>query len=78
MSERATGLSRAIRLVSALRGGWEPAPAEFVARRSYYPWIVVGTTCIGAFIGQLDASSRRSRFVKSLSLSPCRPRDNTR
>jgi EmrB/QacA subfamily drug resistance transporter len=56
MSERATGRSGAIRLVSALRGGWEPAPAEFVAHRSYYPWVVVGTTCIGAFIGQLDAS----------------------
>ena len=56
MSERATGLSRATRLVSALRGGWEPAPAKFIAHRSYYPWVVVGTTCIGAFVGQLDAS----------------------
>jgi len=56
MSERATGPSRSTRLVSALRGGWEPAPAEFFAHRSYYPWVVVGTTCIGAFIGQLDAS----------------------
>ena len=56
MSERATGLSRATRLVSALRGGWEPAPAEFIAHRSNYPWVVVGTTCIGAFVGQLDAS----------------------
>jgi MFS family permease len=24
-------------------------------QRSYYPWLVVGTTCIGAFIGQVDA-----------------------
>src|SRR5262249_28406315 len=56
MSQRATGPSRATRLVSALRGGWEPAPAEFIANRSYYPWLVVGTTCIATFNGQLDAS----------------------
>src|SRR5215469_7532888 len=49
-----TGPSRPIRLLSALREGWEPAPAEFIAHRSYYPWMVVGTTCIAAFIGQLD------------------------
>jgi MFS family permease len=56
MSKRTTDPSGAIRLRSALLGGYEPASAEFVARRSYYPWLVVGTTCIGAFIGQLDAS----------------------
>jgi EmrB/QacA subfamily drug resistance transporter len=39
-----------------LPGGFEPAPAEFIARTPYYPWLIVGTTCIGAFIGQLDAS----------------------
>lgn len=55
MCERTTD-PWAIRLRSALLGGYEPAPAEFIARRSYYPWLVVGTTCIGAFIGQLDAS----------------------
>ena len=51
-----TGPSWAIRVRSALLGGWEPVPAEFIVRRSYYPWLVVGTTCIAAFIGQLDAS----------------------
>ena len=56
MSERATGPSSTIRLASTFRGGWEPAPAEFIARQSYYPWVVVGTTCIAAFVGQLDAS----------------------
>ena len=56
MSERATDPSRTMRLRSALLGGYEPAPAEFIARRPYYPWIVVATTCIAAFIGQLDAS----------------------
>jgi EmrB/QacA subfamily drug resistance transporter len=34
----------------------EPAPAQFFARRSSYPWLVVGTVCIGGFIGQVDAS----------------------
>jgi MFS family permease len=45
-----------MRLRSTLLGGYEPAPAEFFTRRPYYPWLVVGTTCIAAFIGQLDAS----------------------
>jgi EmrB/QacA subfamily drug resistance transporter len=39
-----------------LRQGSEPAPAAFVVRLSCYPWLVIATTCIGAFIGQLDAS----------------------
>jgi len=56
MSERTTVVSWKIRLRSALRGGYEPAPAAFIARQPCYPWIVVGTTCIAAFIGQLDAS----------------------
>lgn len=34
----------------------EPAPLPWIAKRSYYPWLVVGTVCIGAFMGQLDAS----------------------
>jgi hypothetical protein len=25
-------------------------------RLPYYPWLVVGAVCIGAFIGQVDAS----------------------
>jgi EmrB/QacA subfamily drug resistance transporter len=35
---------------------YEPAPLPFVTRRSWYPWLVVGVTCSGGFIGQLDAS----------------------
>jgi EmrB/QacA subfamily drug resistance transporter len=35
---------------------YEPAPLQFFTRRSWYPWLVVGVTCIGGFIGQLDAS----------------------
>ncbi len=34
----------------------EPAPIEWATRLSFYPWLVVGTTCIGAFMGQVDAS----------------------
>lgn len=37
-------------------GMLEPAPPGWIARRPEYVWLVVGTTCIGAFIGQLDAS----------------------
>jgi EmrB/QacA subfamily drug resistance transporter len=34
----------------------EPAPLRLVTRQSWYPWLVVGITCIGGFMGQLDAS----------------------
>jgi EmrB/QacA subfamily drug resistance transporter len=34
----------------------EPAPAATLARLSFYPWLVVGTVCIGVFMGQADAS----------------------
>lgn len=34
----------------------EPAPAPSLTRLPSYPWLVVGTVCIGAFIGQVDAS----------------------
>ncbi|MFO1460331.1 MAG: DHA2 family efflux MFS transporter permease subunit [Verrucomicrobiota bacterium] len=39
--------------VSPLR---ESAPAEWLLRRRSYPWWVVGTVCVGALMGQLDAS----------------------
>ena len=42
--------------VAANRGLPELGPAQFFERRAAYPWFVVGTVCIGAFIGQLDAS----------------------
>ena len=35
---------------------YEPTPSSFLASRPYYPWLVVGTTCIAAFAGQVDAS----------------------
>jgi EmrB/QacA subfamily drug resistance transporter len=34
----------------------EPPPAPVIARSRHYMWFVVGTVCIGAFMGQLDAS----------------------
>jgi MFS family permease len=38
-------------------GIWrEPAPLRGLARLDCYPWLVVGTVCIGAFMGQVDAS----------------------
>src|ERR1700722_16474594 len=38
-------------------GIWrEPAPLRGLARLGCYPWLVVGTVCIGAFMGQVDAS----------------------
>ena len=45
---------------AALRGavlqGHEPPPLQAVARLAWYPWVVVGTVCVGAFMGQVDAS----------------------
>ncbi len=38
------------------RHALEPEPMGFAARQPFYVWIVVGTVCIGAFMGQLDAS----------------------
>jgi EmrB/QacA subfamily drug resistance transporter len=34
----------------------ERPPAAWIARMPSYRWLVVGTVCVGAFLGQLDAS----------------------
>lgn len=34
----------------------EPPPIERLTRLPYYSWLIVGTVCVGAFLGQLDAS----------------------
>jgi EmrB/QacA subfamily drug resistance transporter len=34
----------------------EPEPLASLSRRPFYPWLIVGTVCVGAFLGQLDAS----------------------
>ena len=36
--------------------GIEPPPAAVLLRQSFHPWLVVGIACIGAFMGQVDAS----------------------
>ena len=45
---------------AALRGamlkGHEPPPLQAVARLASYRWVVVATVCVGAFMGQVDAS----------------------
>jgi EmrB/QacA subfamily drug resistance transporter len=35
---------------------FEPEPLALLTRQGFHPWLVVGVTCIGAFIGQVDAS----------------------
>jgi hypothetical protein len=56
MNVRQRLLLPARRLSAAVLGGHEPAPARFLVHRAYYPWLVVGTTCISALIRQVDAS----------------------
>ena len=34
----------------------EPPPLPRIAASNAYPWLVVATVCVGAFLGQLDAS----------------------
>ena len=34
----------------------EPPPLALLARQTWYPWLVVGVACMGAFMAQLDAS----------------------
>jgi hypothetical protein len=43
-------------LRDAVLKGHEPPPLEAVARLASYRWFVVGTACIAAFMGQVDAS----------------------
>jgi EmrB/QacA subfamily drug resistance transporter len=48
--------ARGFRVHDVIRHGAEPPPLKFIARWPSYPWLIVGITCIGAFLGQLDAS----------------------
>ena len=43
-------------LREAILNGTEPPAARFIASRASYRWLVVGTVCIGAFMGQVDSS----------------------
>src|SRR5262245_1888796 len=43
-------------LRDALLKGREPPPAAALEPLASYPWLVAGTVCIGAFMGQVDSS----------------------
>jgi MFS family permease len=57
-SETATGSGPAsiAAIRAALLTGREPPAAQVFARAPSYRWLVVGTVCIGAFMGQVDSS----------------------
>ena len=56
MSGSDPGPASVAALRDAVRHGREPPPARAVARLPSYRWLVVGTVCIGAFMGQVDSS----------------------
>jgi EmrB/QacA subfamily drug resistance transporter len=56
MSVEDLGEAPAFRLTDLIRHGAEPPPVAFLTRLPSYPWLIVGVTCIGAFMGQVDAS----------------------
>lgn len=56
MTEAAHGPASIAALRDAVLKGREPPPAQIVARLPAYRWCVVGTVCIGAFMGQVDSS----------------------
>ena len=56
MNDAALGPASIAALRDAVRNGREPPPARIVARLKSYRWFVVGTVCVGAFMGQVDSS----------------------
>jgi EmrB/QacA subfamily drug resistance transporter len=56
MSAEDFGSAPAFRVSDLIRYGAEPPPVALLARWRHYPWLIVGVTCIGAFMGQVDAS----------------------
>jgi EmrB/QacA subfamily drug resistance transporter len=56
VTESSPGPASIAALREAVLKGREPPPLRAVARLSSYRWFVVGTVCIGAFMGQVDAS----------------------
>ena len=56
MDDSAPGPASIAALRDAVRNGREPPPAWIVARLNSYRWCVVGTVCVGAFMGQVDSS----------------------
>jgi EmrB/QacA subfamily drug resistance transporter len=55
MDERSRGSSFSAGLRGVLSGR-EPPPSALIQRHPSYPWFVVGTVLIGAFMAQVDAS----------------------
>jgi EmrB/QacA subfamily drug resistance transporter len=56
MSAEDVNSAPAFRVSDLIRHGAEPPPVAFLTRWPSYPWLIVGVTCIGAFMGQVDAS----------------------
>jgi EmrB/QacA subfamily drug resistance transporter len=56
VTDAAPGPGSLAALRDAVLVGREPPPLKAVARLASYRWFVVGTVCIGAFMGQVDAS----------------------
>jgi EmrB/QacA subfamily drug resistance transporter len=56
MNDPASAPASIAALRDAILHGREPPPARMVARLASYRWLVVGTVCIGAFMGQVDSS----------------------
>jgi EmrB/QacA subfamily drug resistance transporter len=56
MTNPAAGPASFTAIRDAVLKGREPPPARIVASRASYRWLVVGTVCIGAFMGQVDSS----------------------
>ncbi|HSS86064.1 MAG TPA: MFS transporter [Reyranella sp.] len=56
MTDSSPGPVSIAALRDAVLKGREPPPLRAVARLASYRWFVVGTVCIGAFMGQIDAS----------------------
>lgn len=55
-TENGSGPASFAALRDAILRGREPPPAAIFARVPHYRWLVVGTVCIGAFMGQVDSS----------------------
>jgi EmrB/QacA subfamily drug resistance transporter len=56
VTEESPGPFTVAALRRAIVEGHEPPPAPAIARLKSYRWFVVGTVCVGAFMGQVDAS----------------------
>lgn len=53
---RYSGFGSFPELRKSLARGHEPPAAAYLSNLPYYRWLVVGAVCIGAFMGQVDAS----------------------